>query len=510
MDQVEASAGRQTGLPVRIEAGSPAQEWHSIDTLTPAQEAYTAERAAYWDAQAERTDVQRRWSRGYHARLAEVYRFLIPPGRRVLELGCGRGDLLAAVEPAKGVGVDLSSAMLRQVSMRHSGLTAVRADVHSLPLDEPFDFIILSDLINELWDVQRVFEHIRRLCHRSTRIIINTYSRLWDWPLRAARGMGLARPLLDQNWLTVRDTENLLRLANLEPLRSWSEVLWPVATPGVGAGCNRYLVKTWPLKHLALSNFIIARAVPSAQALKAAPRPRVSVIVPARNEAGNIAAILDRTPEMGAGTEIVFVEGHSKDRTLETIREEVARRPERRCIVEQQTGKGKGDAVRLGFEKATGDVLMILDADLTVPPEDLPRFVDALTRGTADFVNGVRLVYPMEQRAMRPLNLAGNKFFGFAFSWLLGQPIKDTLCGTKVLFAEDYKQIAAGRVHFGDFDPFGDFDLLFGAAKLNLKIVDMPVRYRERTYGVTNISRFRHGWLLLRMAAKAAGKVKFR
>ena len=183
----------------------------------------------------------------------------------MLELGCGRGDLLAAVEPVKGVGVDLSSAMLRQVSTRHSGLTAVHADVHNLPLDEPFDFIILSDLINELWDVQRVFEHIRRLCHRSTRIIINTYSRLWDWPLRAARGMGLARPLLDQNWLTVRDTENLLRLANLEPLRSWSEVLWPVATPGLGSVCNRYLVKTWPLKHLALSNFIIARAVPTAR-----------------------------------------------------------------------------------------------------------------------------------------------------------------------------------------------------------------------------------------------------
>jgi glycosyltransferase involved in cell wall biosynthesis len=235
----------------------------------------------------------------------------------------------------------------------------------------------------------------------------------------------------------------------------------------------------------------------------------VSVIVPARNESGNIATIFKRTPEMGRGTELVFVEGHSTDDTLATIEREIARHPERRCQLLTQKGSGKGDAVRLGFERAYGDVLMILDADLTVAPEDLPRFLDALFSGKGEFINGVRLVYPMQKQAMRFFNLLGNKFFSLAFSWLLGQSIKDTLCGTKVLSAADYARIAAQREYFGDFDPFGDFDLLFGAARLNLKIVDLPIRYRERTYGTTNIQRWRHGLLLLRMMLFAARRIKF-
>jgi glycosyltransferase involved in cell wall biosynthesis len=212
---------------------------------------------------------------------------------------------------------------------------------------------------------------------------------------------------------------------------------------------------------------------------------------------------------MGAGTELVFVEGHSSDDTYATIESEIARHPTWQCQLIQQTGKGKGDAVRLGFERARGDVLMILDADLTVAPEDLPRFLDALQSGKGDFINGVRLVYPMEKQAMRFFNLIGNKLFSLAFSWLLGQSIKDTLCGTKVLRAADYRRIAAQRAYFGDFDPFGDFDLLFGAAKLNLKIIDLPIRYRERTYGTTNIQRWRHGWLLLQMVLFAARRIKF-
>jgi glycosyltransferase involved in cell wall biosynthesis len=232
-------------------------------------------------------------------------------------------------------------------------------------------------------------------------------------------------------------------------------------------------------------------------------------VVPARNEAGNIEQIFARTPEMGAGTELIFIEGHSKDDTYQAIQAAIAKHPERSTQLFRQEGVGKGDAVRLGFRKATGDVLMILDADLTVAPEDLPRFFDALRSGDADFVNGVRLVYPMEKKAMRFWNLLGNKFFSLAFSWLLGQSIKDTLCGTKVLSRANYERVAANRAYFGDFDPFGDFDLLFGAARLSLRIVDLPIRYRERTYGTTNIQRWRHGWLLLRMLLFAARRLKF-
>jgi glycosyltransferase involved in cell wall biosynthesis len=270
---------------------------------------------------------------------------------------------------------------------------------------------------------------------------------------------------------------------------------------------NRWLVRFWPLYYLALTNFMIARRIPCGP--PSVPPPRVSVIVPARNEAGNVPAIFDRVPEMGGGTEIVFVEGHSSDETYATAEAAIATRPQRRAKLLRQTGRGKGDAVRLGFTAAGGDVLMILDADLTVAPEDLPRFYDALVSGKGEFVNGVRLVYPMQAEAMRFFNLLGNKCFSWAFSWLLGQPIKDTLCGTKALWRNDYHALVANRAYFGDFDPFGDFDLLLGAAKLNLKIVDLPIRYRERTYGTTNISRWRHGWMLLKMVVFAAVKIKF-
>ena len=254
-----------------------------------------------------------------------------------------------------------------------------------------------------------------------------------------------------------------------------------------------------------LTVFCVARPVRR----EASSTPVVTVVIPARNEAGNIEAAVLRTPVMGASTELIFVEGHSKDNTWAEIQRVAIKYPERNIKIMQQTGKGKGDAVRLGFAAATGDILMILDADLTMPPEELPKFYDVLASGRAEFANGCRLVYPMDKEAMQFLNLCANKAFGLIFSWLLGQPVKDTLCGTKVVSRAHYGRIAASRGYFGDFDPFGDFDLLFGAAKLNLKIADVPIRYKERTYGSTNIQRWKHGWLLLRMVIFAARKLKF-
>jgi hypothetical protein len=384
----------------------------------------------------------------------------------------------------------------------------VQADAHALDLrDEDFDVVVLSDVVNDLWDVELVLTRLERVMRPHSRLILNFYSRLWELPLDATRSLGLSKPLLEQNWLTVDDVQNLLGLADLEVMRHWDEVLLPLPMGGLEALANRVLVKVWPLDQAALTHFVVARPAPRND--RRNDEPLVSVIVPARNESGNIAAIFERTPEMGRGTELVFVEGHSSDDTYTAIEREIERNPDRRCQLLRQTGKGKGDAVRMGFAHASGDVLMILDADLTVAPEDLPRFLDALRSRKGEFINGVRLVYPMQKQAMRFFNLLGNKFFSLAFSWLLGQSIKDTLCGTKVLWARDYQRIATQRHYFGDFDPFGDFDLLFGAAKLNLKIVDMPIRYRERTYGTTNIQRWRHGLLLLRMVTFAARRIKF-
>jgi hypothetical protein len=397
--------------------------------------------------------------------------------------------------------------MIARARSRHPDLTFIQADAHEFQLGEAFDVIILSDLMNDVWDVQQVLATVERHCTPSTRVVMSFFSQLYEWPLRVVRRFKLARPNLQQNWLAPEDVLNLLTLSGLESIRRDQEELWLLRTPGVDAFFNRFLVRFWPFRSLALSNVLVAR--PMASGVAPAEPPGVSVIVPARNEAGNIAAIFDRTPEMGAGTELVFVEGHSSDDTYAAIEREIAARPGRRAKLLKQPGQGKGDAVRAGYAAATGEVLMILDADLTVPPEDLPRFYDALVTGRGEFINGVRLVYPMEKQAMQFLNMIANKMFGWMFTFLLSQRLRDTLCGTKVLRKSDYEKIVANRAYFGDFDPFGDFDLLFGAARLNLKITDVPVHYKQRVYGSTNISRFRHGWLLLRMCAFAARKIKF-
>ena len=483
---------------------TPPLEWSGADANYLR---YERERITHWDKVARWMDERTGWGGAYRRRLTKVYQFFVPRGARVLEVGCAQGDLLAALAPGAGVGVDFSAAMLERAERKYPNLRFIQADAHALELDETFDVIILSDVVNDVWDVQQVLQQLARLATPETRLIINFQSHLWEWPLSAARALGLARPNLTQNWLTFDDVKSLLALAGFEVIRHREEMLLPLPVPPLSTFANRYLIRFWPFNLLALTHFIVARPIrPEAHA---APPPLVSVVIPARDEAGNIADIFARMPEMGAGTEMVFVEGGSTDGTYEVIAEEIARRPERRCKLLKQKGKGKIDAVRLGFANAAGDVLMIFDADLTVPPEDMPRFLEVLTANKADFANPSRLVYPMEDEAMRFFNLVGNKFFGLAFSWLLDQTFKDTLCGTKVLWRRDYDRIVEGRAYFGDFDPFGEFDLLFGAAKLNLKIMDVPVRHRARTYGTTKIPRWSGGVMLLRMVLFAARRIKF-
>ena len=463
---------------------------------------YQKNRIEHWNRIACKRDRWQGMGKWYHRRLEKIYKSLITPRLRVIEIGCGKGNLLAAVQPSYSVGGDFSPEMIERGRKQHPGINFVLAEAHDLSeINGTFDVVILSNLINDLWDVHRVFNQIAPLCHQRTRLIVDFYSHLWQFPLNIAQSLNLANLTLEQNWLTREDLDGMLRLAGFETIRSLKEVLWPLP---LGEFANRILVRFWPFNLMALANIFVARPSP-----KSTPASKVSVIIPARNESGNIKAIFDRVPKMGLETELVFVEGHSKDDTYEMILREIEAHPKIPSRLFQQSGIGKADAVRLGFSKANGDVLMILDADLTVPPEDLPHFYEALTSGTGEFINGVRLVYPMEKEAMRMLNLLGNKIFSLAFSWILGQPIKDTLCGTKVLRKKDYELIVENRSYFGDFDPFGDHDLIFGAAKLNLKIIDFPIRYRERTYGTTNISRWKHGLLLLRMVAFAARRIKF-
>jgi SAM-dependent methyltransferase len=494
MDRSRSSA---TGAPL-VTAQSPSAD--------PRFDAWLEERRRYWDdvaASLRDSEAPRRY---YRERLCEVYRNVIPPGKTVLELGCGFGDLLAALQPRKGVGIDISPGMIAHARQRHPDLTFLEGDAHSFDLQEKFDYVICSDLVNDLWDVQAVLRNVHRHSHPSTRVVLNLYSRVWELPRRVAEFTGAARRLLPQSWLTTGDMANLLYLSDFDLIRTSPEIILPLGIPGISPFFNRGLAHLWPFHLLSMTYVMVCRPMPLAQS---GPEPVVSVVVAARNEEGNVPSIFDRVPQMGAGTELIFVEGNSSDDTYGAIERELAKRPGFNGKLLKQPGKGKGDAVRAGFAAAAGDLFMILDADLTVAPEDLPRFYEAWRSGKAEYVNGVRLVYPMESRAMRFFNLLGNRFFSMAFSWLLGQNIKDTLCGTKVLSRQDYAVIAANRSYFGQEDPFGDFDLIFGAARFCLKFVDIPIRYRERVYGETNIRRWAHGWLLIRMLVKGMFKLKF-
>lgn len=380
-------------------------------------------------------------------------------------------------------------------------------DPHELSLDEKFDYVLICNSLGQWHDIQQVLESIHPLMHEGTRVVISYYNYLWEAILNIGSLVGIRRPHAYQNWLPPEDIGNLLRLSNFDVIRSSSYLLLPKRIPPFTTLCNYFLSLVPVLRYFNLVNLLVARPMP-------VPRRdedlSLSVIVPCRNERGNVEGAVTRIPELGRETEIIFVDGNSTDGTADEIEAQIVKHPERKIrLIHQGDGVGKGDAVRKGFAAASGDVLVIQDADLTAPPEDLPKFFRALRDGKGEFVNGSRLVYPMEKQAMRFLNLFGNKFFGALFTWLLGQRFRDTLCGTKMIRKSDYELIEANRAYFGDFDPFGDFDLIFGAIKQNLKVVEVPVTYRARTYGTTNISRFRHGWLLLRMSWIAFKKIKW-
>jgi SAM-dependent methyltransferase len=469
-------------------------------------------RKAAIHALAERQAPQRdRWierNAYYYRSDLDYMRFLVPPGLRVLELGCGTGTLLDGLETAYGVGVDFSPAMVKIARAKYPHLHFVVGDVEN-PMDiaaieGPFDVIVLSDTIGSLEDCQATLESLHRFCTPHTRLIVAYYSRLWEPVLRAGEMLHLKMPAVQQNWLFTDDIANLLELSQFQVVkREWRQLV-PRRLLGIGPLINRFIAP-WPvIRRVCLRNYIVARPVRTL----ARATPSATVVIPCRNERGNVEAAVQRLPRFCDDIEILFVEGHSTDGTLEEIQRVIAAYPHYDIKVCVQDGRGKGDAVRKGFMQARGDVLMILDADLTTPPESMPKFYESIASGRGEFINGSRLVYPMDKDAMQFLNHIANRIFSLLFTWLLNQRYTDTLCGTKVLSKANYLQISANRSYFGDFDPFGDFDLIFGAARLNLKVVEIPVTYASRTYGSTQISRFRHGWLLVRMVLFAFRKLK--
>ena len=470
----------------------------------------SAARRASKDGLSPRKKPRERWlSRFYYEDLYDFVRDQVEPGARVLDLGCGDGDLLASLSPSVGVGVDISPATIEEAKRRHPELEFACGDIEQLPIEGSFDYVIVSNTVGFLSDVWTFFRQLRRVVNPSTRVILTHYNALWEPVLSAAQRLRLKQKEPLQNWLSRLDLRNVLELADFEVVRSGYRTPLPIGPPRLMKFLNRALMLVPFVQRLGLTSYVVAH--PSARATEASDELTCSIVIPTHNERGNIRSAIDRTGELGAHTEIIFVDGNSTDGTAEEIESVIAEFPERDIsLIHQGDGIGKGDAVRKGFAAARGDVLMILDADLTVAPEELPKFWAALTENKGEFINGTRLVYPMENQAMRLANIAGNKFFSLAFTWILGQRVTDTLCGTKVLRTVDYKRISANRDRFGDFDPFGDFDLLFGASNLNLRIREVPIRYRARTYGETSISRWKHGVLLFRMAIKGARMLRLR
>ena len=355
--------------------------------------------------------------------------------------------------------------------------------------------VLMAGTINHHYDIEGLLRQLKPNLSRTSRVIVVAFNPYLQWVYWLALKLKLKAGVMPTTFVTLTDLDNICRLSGYERVRFRHSVYWPWRMLGLGSIINALFPAVPLLRHLALSSVVVLRPIlPSLQP------PKASIIIAARNERGNIEPNIQRLLAAGITAEVIFVEGHSSDGTweeIERVRDAYGARLPIKTL--QQSGKGKADAVRLGFAQASGDLLVILDADLTVPPELLPRFIDAWVDGKADCINGNRIVYPMEGNAMRFLNRLGNVFFAKALTWVLGVRLGDSLCANKLVSRSDYERMRAWRADFGDFDPFGDFELLFPAAILGIGIIDVPVRYRARVYGTTNISRFRHGFMLLKM-----------
>lgn len=447
----------------------------------------------------------------YYELLSQLFRFLVEPHRSVLSVRCGTGNLLAGLQPARAKGVDICTEIVEIARQRNPSFEFAVAFPdkeefrRAFRPDEKPDYILFND-IGDTVDVLQALRNLAPLCQRHTRVLITTYNHLWEPFVTFAEWLGMKVPRTEQNWLSTADIRNLLKLAGFEALETHRIVLFPKYLPLLSGFLNRFCARLPFLSKLCMTQVVVARLLPRPMQSQ---QFSVSVVIPCKNEEGNIEDAVLRIPALASRTEIIFCDDQSTDGTAEEVLRVQSLYSEKNIRLEHGPGVCKSRNVWTGFNAATGDVLMILDADLTTIPEELPYFIDVIASGQAEFVNGSRLVYPVPKGAMNGANMLGNKFFSLAFTYLLGQRIKDTLCGTKVLWRSDWERIKPMIGTWGTEDRWGDYELLFGAAKLNLKILDLPVHYQERIYGSTKMTKvFRNGLVMLKMCWHGFLKLK--
>jgi len=447
----------------------------------------------------------------YYDLLSRLLRFLVEPQKKVLSVRCDTGVLLAAVSPCKAKGIDICTEIIEIAQERNPtfdfavGFPDTEQLLHLFGKDESFDYILFNE-IGDTVDVLQAFQNLKPLCGRRTRLLVTTYNRLWEPLVTFAEWLGMKVPRIEQNWLATSDIQNLMKLAGFEALETHRIVLFPKYVPLLSTFLNRFCARLPLLNRLCMTQVVVARLLPPPLSKNDLS---VSVIIPCKDEKGNVEAAVRRMPQLGRETEIIFCDDQSSDGTADQIMRVRASYPHKDIRLEKGPGICKSKNVWTGFDAATGDILMILDADLTTMPEQLAYFLEVIASGQAEFVNGSRLVYPVPKGAMNTANMLGNKFFSVAFTYLLGQRVKDTLCGTKVLWRSDWERIRPMLGSWGTDDRWGDYELLFGAAKLNLKILDLPVHYQERIYGSTKMTKvFRNGLVMLKMCWHGFLKLK--
>ena len=467
----------------------------------------------HFDRLAPKRSLWIKKAKGFYSEDIRAMKEYIPKNSKVLEIGCGNGNLIAALDPSVGVGIDISKGMIVEAKNNYENKDFIEDDIENTnvlkKVNQIFDFIIISDTIGYLNDIENTFNELHKVCSADTRIIVSYYSPFWEPILNIAARLKFKMPELQKVLLSENDISTLLNSSGFETVKKQKKILFPFKFFGLGWFINRFIASLPIFSYFCLRSYVICRSMKKASL----DLPKsASVIIPCRNEKGNIRNALERLPKFTQDIEIIFVEGHSKDGTWEEVKAVIADKSfinkGFKMSAIQQKGIGKADAVFEAFSIATKDVLIILDGDLTVPPEDIPKFWKKISQGEAEYINGSRLVYPMENEAMRFLNYIANKSFSILFTWLLGQRYTDTLCGTKVIRKRHFDKACERNKDLGDFDPFGDFFIIFGAARLNLKMIEVPIRYRAREYGETQISRFSHGLLLVKMVIFAFFKLK--